>query len=408
MKRIMRQTLAARELAKQVLSWLTFTKRPLTILELRYALAVEVGQCKLYEENLPQIENIVAVCAGLVAVDEQRKIIRLAHYTTQDYFKEEANRWFPDADFDMMRICVAYLSFSVFQGGPCQTDAALANRLQSNPLYDYAANYWGHHARNASRLSLEVMQFLDSKTAVEASVQALMHVDQYSPHAPRQMTGLHLAAYFGISSAVDALVRQRRKPSVNDRCNRTPLTYAAEQGHDSVVNLLLGIDTADINSKDEDGLTPLSRAAANGHEACVKLLLGRHADSNSKDENGQTSLHWAAKCGHINIVQHLLQNGANIDSIDNRGSTPLHESIRNMQQAVQALLIESGAHLDITDDCNQSAVELAWSKKRLDLFAYEVDKEATINQGVQANCAVLRKNSGRGTPRVSLSCKLSE
>lgn len=72
MKRIMSQTLAARELAKQVLSWLTFTKRPLTTLELRYALAVEVGQCKLDEENLPQIENIVAVCAGLVAVDQQR------------------------------------------------------------------------------------------------------------------------------------------------------------------------------------------------------------------------------------------------------------------------------------------------------------------------------------------------
>lgn len=408
MKRIMSQTPAARELAKQVLSWLTFTKRPLTTLELRYALAVEVGQDKLDEENLPQIENMVAVCAGLVAVDRQRKKIRLAHWTTQQYFKGEANQRFPDADFDIMRICVAYLSFSVFQGGPCQTDAAFANRLQSNPLYDYAANNWGHHARNASTLSPEVIQFLHSEMAVEASVQALRGFDQYSPHAPRQMTGLHLAAYFGISPAVDELVGQGHKPSVKDKCNRTPLTYAAEQGHDNVVNLLLGIDTADINSKDEDGSTPLSRAAANGHEACVKLLLERHADSNSKDENGQTSLHWAAKAGHGVIVRHLLQNGANIDSIDNRGSTALHESIRNTQQAVQELLIESGANLDITDDCDQSPSELAWSKKRLDLFAYEVDKEATINQGAQANCAVLRNHYGRETPRVSLSCKLSE
>ncbi|KAK8926864.1 Ankyrin repeat, PH and SEC7 domain containing protein secG [Metarhizium anisopliae] len=307
-----------------------------------------------------------------------------------------------------MRICVTYLSLSVFQDGPCQTDAAFANRLQSNPLYDYAANNWGHHTRNASSLSPEVIQFLYSEMAVEASVQALMHFDQYSPHDPRQMTGLHLAAYFGIHPAVDELVRQGHKPSVKDKCNRTPLTYAAEQGHDSVVNLLLEIDTADINSKDEDGSTPLSRAAANGHEACVKLLLQRHADSNSKDQNGQTSLHWAAKSGHGIIVRHLLQSGANIDSIDNRGSTPLHESIRNIQQAVQELLIESGANLDITDDCDQSPFELAWSKKRLDLFAYEVDKEATINQGAQANCAVLRNDYGRGTPRISLSCKLSE
>lgn len=408
MKRIMSQTLAARELAKQVLSWLTFTKRPLTTLELRYALAVEVGQCKLDEENLPQIENMVSVCAGLVAIDQQREKIRLAHYTTQHYFKGEANQWFPDADFDMMRICVAYLSFSVFQCGPCQTNEAFANRLRSNPLYDYAANNWGHHARNASTLSPEVIQFLHSEMAVEASVQALMGFDQYSPHTPRQMTGLHLAAYFGISLAVDELVRQGHKPSVKDKCNRTPLTYAAEKGHDAVVNLLLRIDAADINSKDEDGATPLSRAAANGQEACVKLLLDRHADSNSKDKNGETPLHWAAKIGHEIIVRHLLQNGANIDSIDNRGSTSLHESIRNAQRAVQELLIESGANLDVTDDCGQSPFELAWSKKRLDLFAYEVDNEATINQGAQANCAVLRNYYGRETPRVSLSCKLSE
>ncbi|KID94957.1 Pfs, NACHT and Ankyrin domain protein, partial [Metarhizium majus ARSEF 297] len=291
MKRIMSQTPAARELAKQALSWLTSTKRLLTIPELRYALAVEVGQCELDEENLPQIENMVSVCAGLVAVNQQSNTICLAHYTTQEYFDGAANQWFPEADFDMMKICVAYLSFSVFQGGACQTHTEFANRLQSNPLYDYAANNWGHHARKASTLSPEVMRFLHSEMAVEASVQALMGFDHSSPYAPRQMTGLHIAAYFGISQAVDELVRQGHKPSLKDKCNRTALMYAAEQGHDCVVNLLLGIDTADVNSKDEDGSTPLSRAAANGHEACVKLLLESHADVNSQDKNGQTSLH---------------------------------------------------------------------------------------------------------------------
>lgn len=408
MKRVMSQTLAARELAMQVLSWLTSTKRLLTIPELRCALAVEVGQCKLDEENLPQIENMVSVCAGLVAVNQQSNTICLAHYTTQEYFEGTANQWFPDADFDMMRICVAYLSFSVFQGDVCQTHAEFANRLQSSPLYGYAANNWGHHARKASTLSQEVMQFLHSETAVEASVQALMGFDQSSRYALRQMTGLHLASYFGIFEAVDELVRQGHNGSLKDKCNRTPLMYAAEQGHDCVVNLLLGKDTADVNSKDEDGLTSLSRAAANGHEACVKLLLDRHADVNSQDENGQTSLHWAAKNGHEIIARHLLKHGANIDSIDKRGSTSLHEAIRNDQQAVQELLIESGANLDITDDCSQSPPELAWSKKRLDWFSYAIDKELTINQGAQADCAVLRSHDERETPRVSLGYNFSK
>jgi hypothetical protein len=41
MDRIQGQIVNSRELAKQVLSWITCAKRPLTTFELRYALAVE-------------------------------------------------------------------------------------------------------------------------------------------------------------------------------------------------------------------------------------------------------------------------------------------------------------------------------------------------------------------------------
>ena len=39
------------------------------------------------------------------------------------------------------------------------------------------------------------------------------------------------------------------------------------------VELLLNKGTADINSEDYYGQTPLSQAASNGHEAIVELLL---------------------------------------------------------------------------------------------------------------------------------------
>jgi hypothetical protein len=47
----------------------------LTTLELQYALAIEVGDSELNEENLPQIEDIVSVCAELVTIDEESGII---------------------------------------------------------------------------------------------------------------------------------------------------------------------------------------------------------------------------------------------------------------------------------------------------------------------------------------------
>ena len=50
-------------------------------------LQLEVGESELDEENLPEIEDMVSVCAGLVTVDEESEIIRLVHYTTQEYFE---------------------------------------------------------------------------------------------------------------------------------------------------------------------------------------------------------------------------------------------------------------------------------------------------------------------------------
>jgi len=94
MRRLECQIANSRELAKQVLSWITCAKRPLTTTELQHALGVEVGESELDEDNFSQIEDIVSVCAGLVTVDEESNIIRLIHYTTQEYFERTRGIFF--------------------------------------------------------------------------------------------------------------------------------------------------------------------------------------------------------------------------------------------------------------------------------------------------------------------------
>ena len=169
MERIEGQVKDQEELAKKVLSWITCAMRPLTTSELRYALAVEVGQAKLDKENLPEIEDMVSVCAGLVTVDEESRIIRLVHYTTQEYFKRTQNRWFPKAETNITRVCVTYLSFHAFESGFCQTDTEFEERLRLNQLYDYVAHNWGNHAREALTLCQEVIGFLESELKAEAA-----------------------------------------------------------------------------------------------------------------------------------------------------------------------------------------------------------------------------------------------
>jgi len=62
-----------------------------------------------------------------------------------------------------------------------------------------------------------------------------------------------------------------------------------------VVKLLLEQGNVDVNSKDSSGRTPLSFAAEWGNETVVKLLLEQgNVDVNSEDSSGRTPLSIAA------------------------------------------------------------------------------------------------------------------
>ncbi|KAH8737068.1 hypothetical protein BGZ61DRAFT_525269 [Ilyonectria robusta] len=164
-ERINRQKPGLRELAMQVLSWITCAKRPLTTSELQHALATKRNKPVLDPGDLPQIGDIVSVCAGLVTVDQQSDLIRLVHYTTQEYF--DANRTlFSNAEANITATCVTYLSFDVYESGFCPTDEEIAERIRLKPFYDYSAQYWTEHALKTSTLCQEVIEFLESDTKV--------------------------------------------------------------------------------------------------------------------------------------------------------------------------------------------------------------------------------------------------
>ncbi|RYP14355.1 hypothetical protein DL765_006400 [Monosporascus sp. GIB2] len=303
MQRIEGQVSGQEELAKQVLAWITCAKRPLATSELQHALAVEPNEPELDEDNLPQIEDMVS-----------------------EYFVRMQRKWFPSAKLNITVSCVTYLSFSVFRSGACQTDAEFEERLKLNKFYDYAAHKWGYHACETLESCQDILDFLQCKPKVEASVQALL-ADKSSEHGyrkwlPERMTGLHLVAYFGIETVVQPLLGSMG-PDLKDSYGRTPLLWAAENGHMAVVTQLLD-KGADIEAKDRyHGLTPLSWAAENGHMAVFTQLLDRGADIEAKDTYGRTPLSWAADNGHMAVVTQLLDRGADIEPKDDCGLTPL-------------------------------------------------------------------------------------
>ncbi|KFY57531.1 hypothetical protein V497_05496 [Pseudogymnoascus sp. VKM F-4516 (FW-969)] len=357
MIRIEGQLLDQKDLAWQVLSWITCAKRPLTMSELQHALAIELGEISLDEDNLPQIEDMVSVCAGLVTVDEESEIIRLVHYTTQEYFERTKETWFPNLEAEITKICVTYLSFDTFGSGICHNIENLLERQRSNELYNYASCNWGHHAREACTSIPEVHSFLERDAQVQASIQVLtvgkvrfIGGSVYSRVFPRGWTGLHLAAHFGIEKTVQHLLGTTIT-DVKDGRGRTPLSHAAENGHKAVAKLLLA-NNGEINLPDNrQGQTPLAWAAGNGQEAMVKLLLANNANIELKCRSfGRTPLLWAVINGTETITRILLESGAKINSQDNSGRTALSWAAGMGYEAVFKVLLEKGADIDIKDD----------------------------------------------------------
>ena len=86
---------------------------------------------------------------------------------------------------------------------------------------------------------------------------------------------------------------------------RTPLSLAAEKGHEWLVNMLL--EREDVNPGKADtqfGRTPLSWAAWGGHEGIVKILLKRKdVRTTTPDNASQTPLSLTPFKGHGEVTK---------------------------------------------------------------------------------------------------------
>ncbi|KAI1377192.1 hypothetical protein F4677DRAFT_459094 [Hypoxylon crocopeplum] len=328
MERVNGQKQGLKDLGIQVLSWITCARRTLSTLELQHALAVEIGEEELDEDNIPDIDLMVSVCAGLVTIDEESGIVRLVHYTAQEYFDKTQSQWFSEAQLAMTRTCSTYLSLQYFASGQSETDEKFEQRLRLHPFYDYAAHNWGHHARVAP----EYEEHLN-----------------YSQRFPEKVSGLHLVAYFDLEEYVDYILSEFEL-EVRDGVGQTPLTWAAEHGHVAVARRLLE-KGANIEAKDIVGCTPLYEAAYMGREAVVLLLLDNGASMEivTKDD-GWVPLLVASFYGHENIVRLLLEKGADIEVRGrDSGWTPLILAACQGREATVQLLLEKGANIEAKD-----------------------------------------------------------
>ena len=238
LQRIQGQKLGCQQLAKSIMSWIVCAQKQLTTAELRYALAIEDESPELDEDNLLNMSEVIAVYASLVIIDEKSDVVRLVHYTAQNFLERTTSVWAPFAEEMITKSCLTYLSFrSVAES--CSNFIA---RKGSTGVYDilcrdnvlvcYAARYWGYHAEKCWTNSVErrVLSFLKDKERVTSCFEV-----NFVPRGPairrgRQITAMHLLAYLGLPTAMSKLLRAGHSPDPKAVNGKTPLFYACCKG----------------------------------------------------------------------------------------------------------------------------------------------------------------------------------
>lgn len=373
MRRILVPDTGVGHLARKTLSWITYAERLLTVTELQHALGIQYGASGFNEDTLYDIDGIVSACAGLVTVENSQQTVRLVHYSTQEFLRQTGDVYFPDAQRDIATGCLTYLLYDSFGEGWRSNYPGTHNVAQQHPFLLYAAQYWPTHASRCSEQSVRnlILQFMRESCRVSSAAQVLFNLKIHN-HKERDtsqlrsgmdsqagdlMSGMHLAAYFGVENMVLMLLQNGFAVDVRDAFNRSPLFWASRMGHTAVVDLVLSFNEnqSDLKSRGDgpDGHV-LATVGDLKHEADY-FGLPEPFDFDTAISSDQQP--WRATDDGCRAALKLppMVNGVDVNSQDSRGTTPLYAAVQsNHPQVVAKLLSQLSILPDLVNQYGSS------------------------------------------------------
>ncbi|KAI9894447.1 MAG: hypothetical protein M1814_003205 [Vezdaea aestivalis] len=403
-------------LAMSVFLWISCAYRPLEIIELQHAIAVEPESTFIDEDAITDEETLLSVCAGIVILDEESKTIRLVHFTAQEYLDHNFEQIFPKGQTQIIETYLTYLSLDAFAEGPRATPYETTVWLIHYPFLRYATQFWGQHAieetkdgnqETALHAAIRGGQFATVQLLLNAGANFDAENDYHETPLVLATLYLHLplvqlliekgasvdghggshssvpllaAATGGNEACVTLLIKMEATIDACDGYGRTPLHLASVEGHEAIVKLLLE-KGATIDMCDGEGLKPIYFASFKGQNAVVKLLIEKGATVNICNSGVNTPLHFAERTRDEAFVKMLIERGASIDACNSQGRTPLHLAVSNACEAIAKLLIQGGATIDACDSYGYTPLYLAITRGYEAMAQILVEKGANLEAG---------------------------
>ena len=454
------------EEAKKLLHIVVAASRPLTLAEMAVAMALRENHRSYQDLDLKledRFREYVRDLCGLFVVVIGSKIY-LLHQTAREFLIQDglSKSWghysqlkwksslqLQESHRILYQICIWHLLFTEFKTSPLGENGILSQYLDRHVFLDYSAKNWAAHFRASGIKDDEVIKSLlgiCDANSTSCLTWFRIYWTSIRPGFPKDFTTLMIASYFGLERVVKLLLKRDNGEvnSIDGTYQRSALSWASENGFDSIVKLLVRgpsirfkditklsfLKGVEVDARDRYGRTPLSYAAWNGHAATVKLLVKAGACAESMDEIGGTPISYAlctgqldvanqlmkgalvgsvdqisrelllsaSKKGHDAIVERLLDMGANIEAADNQCRTPLSYAAGNGHEAVVRLLLDKGANIEAAH--NQRRTPLSYAAKN----GHEAVVRLLLDKGASIE-AVVRMLKATGNQRPLYAAK---
>lgn len=424
------------ERVREVLMWLAYARRPMTLDELSLILSQSHMESDAAEptsfqtDHQPFLGEIVRLCGPLAVCQPASKtghrnyeqfrgtsndstesltawgedygtrydgsdLLLLAHSSVRDWLAQRGkslNHVIPDAKQAHEKVAKTSLSFVL---------TAPVDKTQPS-FWAYAAVEWPYHVQksptpNTRSLAIKFIHCNEDRWGCwrNSQLEALRRRkwdDSY--HTDPLPDRVYFASLYGLHWVIGSLIEAGYEIDAAGGKFRFPILAAirsesiTDTGRTNTVQELL-MHGAKVNVLDYDYGSALGAAACRGHLDIVRLLVGHGAHVNASGGEYGSALGAATYEGHLDVIQLLVEHSADVNAFCREHGSVLGISIYKAHLDIVQFLVEHGADVNSPSGKQDTALGDAAYQGHLDIVKFLVEKGANVNRSCGKHGAAL-------------------